>query len=80
MDRSTRDAVERRLLRRQMSLSEQALARLPAATRAEAIRQILPTVPESERPAYLDRLRTLKLLPPDFNSAAPAPAPTLPSP
>jgi len=64
MDKATSRRVAPRLRKASMTQQELALSRLTIDSRARAITRIIATLPEQDRPTYLDRLESLKLYDP----------------
>ncbi len=73
LDRGTRQAVETRLRRQQLTETERGLASLSTPRRAAALARILDTMPAKDREPFLDRLRTLGILTRETEAALPPP-------
>jgi hypothetical protein len=71
MDKTTRQAVETRLRRRQLTETERGLAGLSIARRASAIARILETLEPAAREPFLDRLRETGILSKETEAALP---------
>ena len=73
LDRGTRQTVESRLRRRQLTETERGLAGLSTARRAAALARILDTMPADQREPFRDRLRALGILTRETEAALPPP-------
>jgi hypothetical protein len=73
LDRTTRQTVESRLRRQQLTETERGLAGLSTPRRAVALARILDTLPPDQREPFLARLRTVGILTRETEAALPPP-------